>query len=87
MRSQLPIAMSDEEEEVVDPKIAQDEKCGKTASCAKILAAYDACAERIEAKGRGECTGQYMDFVACVDNCVSRPVLWNALDQPHLTLF
>jgi len=60
--------MSDEEE-VVDPKIKLEEKCASTASCARLMAAYEQCAERIEAKGSGTCTGQYMDYVACIDNC------------------
>ncbi len=71
--AQFPTMSDEEDEEVVDPKMAADEKCSKTAKCATMLAAYEACSERIEAKGRGECTGQYMDFVSCVDVCVSGP--------------
>ena len=67
--------MSDEDEDPVDPKLEQDEKCGKTPACAKLLAAYEQCSERIDAKGSGQCSGQYMDFVGCVDNCVRLPVL------------
>ena len=51
--------MSDEEEEVVDPKITETAKCEKSASCAKKLVAYEHCAERIEKKGRGDCAGYY----------------------------
>ena len=61
----------DEDEEVVDPKAKLDEKCLATPSCAKLLVAYERCAERIEAKGSGQCTGQYMDYIACVDQCAS----------------
>lgn len=67
-QAQKPNTMSDEEE-AVDPKIAADEHCAKTLSCAKLLVEYEKCAERIEQKGSGHCTGQYMDFVACVDAC------------------
>ena len=30
---------------------------------------YEKCAERIEAKGQGNCAGQYMDYIACADQC------------------
>ena len=60
----------DEDEEPVDPKIAIDEKCSKTTACSKAFVEYEACAERIEKKGHGECSGQYMDYLACIDACV-----------------
>ena len=62
--------MSDDE--VVDPKVAIEEKCTNGSTCGKLLVEYERCAKRIENKPGGECSGQYMDFVACVDNCVSR---------------
>jgi len=65
------LAMSDEEEEVVDPKESVDTKCKATKECAKLLIAYEACSERIDAKGSGQCTGQYLDYVGCVDNCAA----------------
>ena len=60
VRTQIPprrVVMSDEEEEVVDPKITETAKCEKTQACAKALVAYEHCAERIEKKGRGDCAG------------------------------
>ena len=51
--------MSDEEEEVVDPKIEETAKCEKTMACSKLLVAYENCSERIEKKGSGNCAGQY----------------------------
>ena len=62
-------AEDDEDEEPVDPKIAIDEKCSKTTACSKAFVEYEACAERIEKKGHGECSGQYMDYLACIDAC------------------
>ena len=62
----------DEDEEPVDPKIAIDEKCSKSTACSKAFVEYEACAERIEKKGHGECSGQYMDYLACIDACVRR---------------
>ena len=74
--------MADEEDEVVDPKTIYDAKCAHTPSCMKLQLAYEKCAERIEAKGHGNCTGQFMDYVACVDNCVRvRPSV--ELPVPH----
>ena len=35
---------------------------------------YEKCAERIEAKGHGNCAGQYMDYIACADNCAKEAV-------------
>ena len=60
----------DEDEEPVDPKIAIDEKCSKSTACSKAFVEYEACAGRIEKKGHGECSGQYMDYLACIDACV-----------------
>ena len=64
------IAEVDEDEEPVDPKIAIDEKCSKSTACSKAFVEYEACAGRIEKKGHGECSGQYMDYLACIDACV-----------------
>eukprot|EP00965_Chrysotila_dentata_P212203 6186884-Pleurochrysis_carterae.AAC.2 len=67
------IAMDDE---VQDPKIALEAKCGASMPCAKLYVKYEECKERIEAKGSGECSAWYMDYVGCVDACV----LLTALD-------
>jgi ubiquinol-cytochrome c reductase subunit 6 len=32
---------------------------------------YERCEKRIEAKGSGNCAGQYMDYIECVDKCAS----------------
>ena len=32
---------------------------------------YERCSERIAAKGSGQCAGQYMDYIKCVDECAS----------------
>ena len=69
--------MSEEEEDPVDPKGPESERCTKTAACAKMLVVYEQCAERIESKGAGHCSGQYMDYIACVDSCVRLTVASN----------
>lgn len=38
--------------------------------CAAYFQKYEACVERITAKGVGACDGQYFDFLHCVDKCV-----------------
>ena len=63
--------MADDEE--VDPKKMVDDKCAKTIACAKLYVAYETCAERIEKKGHGECGPFYMDWLGCIDRCVSAP--------------
>ena len=65
--------MSDEEEpEVLDQKAVADAKCAKSVEVAKLYVEYEACAKRIEAKGHGECTGYYMDYLGAIDKCVRR---------------
>ena len=74
----MRLNMSDDEDEVVDPKAGVDAKCLAHVECSKALVAYERCAERIEAKGSGQCAGQYMDYIACVDKCASED-LFNKL--------
>ena len=62
--------MADEEEELPDQKKIADDKCARTEACAKLFVEYEACSKRIEAKGHGECTGYYMDYLGAVDRCV-----------------
>ena len=65
--------MSDEEEpEVLDQKAVADAKCAKSVEVAKLYVEYEACSKRIEAKGHGECTGYYQDYLGAIDKCVRR---------------
>jgi hypothetical protein len=59
-----------DEEEVPDQKAVHDERCAKTTECAMLYVQYEACAKRVEAKGHGECTGYYMDYLGAIDRCV-----------------
>ena len=65
------MAEEEDEEEVSDQKPSIEAKCQATTKCARLLVEYKACAERIEAKGEGTCTGQYMDLAGCIDHCVA----------------
>ena len=64
-----------EDEEPVDPKSTVDEHCAQSMACASAMVKYEECSKRIEEKGHGQCSGQYMDFVKCVDACSSHQLL------------
>eukprot|EP00591_Stephanopyxis_turris_P011973 CAMPEP_0195516726 /NCGR_PEP_ID=MMETSP0794_2-20130614/8305_1 /TAXON_ID=515487 /ORGANISM="Stephanopyxis turris, Strain CCMP 815" /LENGTH=74 /DNA_ID=CAMNT_0040645389 /DNA_START=59 /DNA_END=283 /DNA_ORIENTATION=- len=70
----------DEEDEIdlVDPKEELVEKCNQEGAVAAKWADYMACADRIEAKGEGECSGQYFDYLHVLDKCVM-PKVWSLL--------
>lgn len=58
----------DEDEEVVDNKAAVDQKC--EAPCSAYYIEYLDCSKRIDGSD-GHCTGQYLDYIGCIDHCVS----------------
>ena len=60
----------------VDCKPAIDERCSHR--CHHQWEDYERCAKRIEAKGQGECSGWYMDYLTCVDKCAAQ-VLFKTL--------
>ncbi|KAM0904885.1 hypothetical protein ACQ4PT_017745 [Festuca glaucescens] len=68
-RSDRAIAMADEEP--VDPKKYLEERCKP--NCVKPFYAYEKCVKRVEADDTGHkhCTGQYFDYLSCVDKCVA----------------
>lgn len=73
--------MADDDEEdigIVDPKEELVEGCNQTEHVQHKWADYAACADRIEAKGSGECSGQYFDYLHALDHCVM-PKLWAKL--------
>jgi len=56
-------------DEPVDPRPEIEEKCKP--GCAKYWKEYEACAERVQQKGEGHCSGQYFDFYHCIDHCAA----------------
>ncbi|KAJ1631446.1 hypothetical protein T492DRAFT_995401 [Pavlovales sp. CCMP2436] len=56
-------------DEAVDTSPAVEKECHS--SCTAVFAAYEACAERIVDKPEGHCTGQYLDYFACIDHCAA----------------
>ena len=70
-RGRADTVMGEEEEgDPVDPKETVDQKCARTVECTKLLIEYEKCAARIDGKGSGHCSGQYMDYIGCIDHCV-----------------
>ena len=59
-----------DDDELPDQKQVNDDMCAKKPECASLYVQYEACAKRIEAKGHGECTGYYMDYLGAIDRCV-----------------
>ncbi|GBG32669.1 Cytochrome b-c1 complex subunit 6 [Hondaea fermentalgiana] len=56
----------------VDPRPEIEEACKP--GCQKYWKEYEACAERVQAKGEGHCSGQYFDFYHCIDACAAPKV-------------
>eukprot|EP00249_Psilotum_nudum_P006522 c19844_g1_i1 orf=171-386(+) len=71
--------MSDEADELVDPKPEIEELCKP--KCVKQWLEYQACAKRVEEDetGHKHCTGQYFDYWGCVDKCAA-PTLFAKLN-------
>jgi ubiquinol-cytochrome c reductase subunit 6 len=44
-------------------------------SCPDAVKEYNACVERITAKGSGECEPYYFDLIKCIDKCAA-PKYW-----------
>ncbi|XP_078175539.1 cytochrome b-c1 complex subunit 6-2, mitochondrial-like [Carex rostrata] len=59
------------EEEIMDQKKYLEDTCKP--KCVRPLRVYQECVERVkdDESGHKHCTGQYFDFWACVDTCVS----------------
>ena len=66
-----------EPDDPVDPKPAIEKTCEP--NCAGVWATYKKCEVRIEEKGRGECSGFYMDYFKCIDHCAHKK-LFNSLE-------
>ncbi|XP_048226682.1 cytochrome b-c1 complex subunit 6-1, mitochondrial isoform X1 [Ricinus communis] len=66
------------DEELVDQKRYLEDSCKP--KCVKPLIEYEACIKRIEGEDPGQkhCTGQYFDYLSCVDRCVA-PKLFSKL--------
>ncbi|KAM1135908.1 hypothetical protein ACFX2B_033677 [Malus domestica] len=66
------------DDELVDQKKYLEESCQP--KCVKPLIEYQACVKRVEGDDTGNkhCTGQYFDYISCVDKCVA-PKLFQKL--------
>jgi len=54
----------------VDMKDVIDKMCHK--NCHAAWEEYEKCEARIEKKGGGTCTGWYMDYFHCIDQCSTK---------------
>ena len=66
----------DDDEDEEDPEDPQDtlrEKCGELALCMALKSEFDTCEGRVSSKVKTEenCAQELLDFVGCVDKCVS----------------
>ncbi|KAK1942371.1 Cytochrome b-c1 complex subunit 6 [Phytophthora citrophthora] len=59
--------MLSSDEEPVDVMPAIRKACEP--KCEQSFNAYQACLDRVKAKGVGACDGQYFDFLHCIDKC------------------
>lgn len=66
----------DEDEDEEDPEDPQDilrEKCGDFSRCVALKSIFDSCESRVNGRQKTEenCAQELLDFVGCVDGCVS----------------
>lgn len=66
----------EEEEEEEDPEDHQDilrEKCNELSVCAALKEEFDICETRVNSRLKTEenCAQELLDFIGCVDKCVS----------------
>ncbi|GLJ06395.1 hypothetical protein SUGI_0038100 [Cryptomeria japonica] len=63
--------------EPVDPRPHIEESCKP--NCVKPLLQYQACGKRVEADetGHKHCTGQYFDYLSCIDKCAATKIFAN----------
>lgn len=67
----------DDDEEEEDPDDPQDilrEKCGEMSRCMALKSEFDTCESRVNSRQKTEenCAQELLDFVGCVDKCVSK---------------
>lgn len=69
----------EEEEDLVDPREAIKDRCGRTKECKSFSSALNECNDRLE-KGDlqfdGEtCTEELFNFLHCVDGCAAGSIM------------
>ncbi|XP_028405143.1 cytochrome b-c1 complex subunit 6, mitochondrial-like [Dendronephthya gigantea] len=67
----------DDDEDEEDPEDPQDtlrEKCGEISRCVALKSEFDTCEGRVNSRTKTEenCAQELLDFVGCVDKCVSK---------------
>merc|ERR1712002_64794 len=74
----------EEEEDLVDPREAIKDRCGRTKECKSFSSALSECNDRLE-KGdllfEGEtCTEELFNFLHCVDHCAAGSTMRHSSD-------
>lgn len=63
----------EEEEDLVDPQDELKESCSERQECVKLKEIFDDCEERVQSRSNTTetCSQELLDFLHCVDHCVS----------------
>lgn len=63
----------EDEEDPEDPQETLREKCGDVLRCVTLKSVFDTCESRVNGRQKTEenCAQELLDFVGCVDGCVS----------------
>ena len=66
----------EDEEDPDDPQDILREKCGEMSRCMALKGELDTCENRVNSRHKTEenCAQELLDFVGCVDKCVSTNV-------------
>ncbi|CAG5076743.1 Similar to UQCRH: Cytochrome b-c1 complex subunit 6, partial [Cotesia congregata] len=67
------VKASDEDAELVDPQKVLREKCQEQPKCVKFQERLSTCNDRVNSRTKTEetCLEELIDYVSCVDHCVS----------------
>ncbi|CAK9807013.1 Cytochrome b-c1 complex subunit 6, mitochondrial [Anthophora quadrimaculata] len=68
----IPIVKADDEE-LIDPQKLLREKCSRQPKCAAMQEKLETCNQRVNSRSKTEetCFEELIDYVQCVDHCVS----------------
>lgn len=64
----------EDEEDPDDPQDILREKCSELSRCVALKSEFDICESRVNSRTKTEenCAQELLDFVGCVDKCVSK---------------
>ncbi|XP_033216489.1 cytochrome b-c1 complex subunit 6, mitochondrial [Belonocnema kinseyi] len=70
----VPVVKADDEEEIVDPQKVLRETCAQEKKCISLQDKLNTCTDRVNSRSKTEetCMEELVDYVSCVDHCVSK---------------